>query len=332
MEDVTARLKDLTVGQTPVYLLKTISSPNDAYEEHFTTLQNGHFKPVFVPVLDHMFRDDALRNLRLAAERYAFAGGSPATARQKACNNPAKRYGGMIFTSQRAVDAFTSVVAKLNPARKQTLFDKDMPIYVVGSATAKGVKALDLPCPIIGEQTGNGDALAQFILGWHKTLSKEVTHLDGRKLPLLFLVGEQRRDIIPKSLQFEELAPSERIPVTEVVVYETGEMTSFEEDFTLLLREAKAAKVKEQWVVVFSPQGCEAMLSALGWLDEKTGKYSAGRREIVSGPMTTRIATIGPTTRDFLMEQFEFEPDVCAEKPSPEGVAEGIVSFDGGSA
>ncbi|KJY02342.1 uroporphyrinogen-iii synthase like protein [Zymoseptoria brevis] len=332
MEDVTARLKDLTVGQTPVYLLKTISSPNDAYEEHFTTLQNGHFKPVFVPVLDHMFRDDALRKLRLAAERYAFAGGSPATARQKACNNPAKRYGGMIFTSQRAVDAFASVVAKLNPARKQTLFDKDMPIYVVGPATAKGVKALDLPCPIIGEQTGNGDALAQFILGWHKTLSKEVTYLDGRKLPLLFLVGEQRRDIIPKTLQSEEPAPSERIPVTEVVVYETGEMTSFEEDFTLLLREAKAAKVKEQWIVVFSPQGCEAMLSALGWLDEKTGKYSAGRREIVSGPMTTRIATIGPTTRDFLVEQFDFEPDVCAEKPSPEGVADGIVSFGGGSA
>jgi uroporphyrinogen-III synthase len=137
MESVTAGLRDLTLGQSPVYLLKTKSSPNDAYEEHFTTLQNGHFKPVFVPVLDHMFRDDALRSLRLAAERFAFASGSPATARQKATNNPAKRYGGMIFTSQRAVDAFGSVVAKLDPTKKQTLFDKDMPMYVVGPATAK---------------------------------------------------------------------------------------------------------------------------------------------------------------------------------------------------
>jgi uroporphyrinogen-III synthase len=242
-----------------------------------------------------------------------------------------KRYGGMIFTSQRAVDAFGSVVAKLDPTKKETLFDKDMPMYVVGPATAKGVKALGLPCPIIGEQTGNGDALAQFIIGWHKTLSKDVTHLDGRKLPLLFLVGEQRRDIIPKSLQSEDLPPSEQIPVLEVIVYETGEMSSFEEDFTELLRQAKSAQVKEQWLVVFSPQGCEAMLSALGWLDEKTGRYSAERREIVSGPMITKIATIGPTTRDYLMEQFGFEPDVCAEKPSPEGVAEGIVSYGGGS-
>lgn len=332
MENVTASLKDLSMGQSPVYLLKTKSSPNDAYEEHFTTLQDGHFKPIFVPVLDHMFRDDALRTLRLAAERFAFAGGSAATARQKATNNQAKRYGGIIFTSQRAVDAFGTVIAKLDPAKKEMLFDKDMPMYVVGPATAKGVKALGLPCPIIGEQTGNGDALAQFILGWHKTLSKDVTHLNGRKLPLLFLVGEQRRDIIPKSLRSEELPPSEQIPVTEVIVYETGEMTTFEEDFTELLRAAKVAKVKEQWVVVFSPQGCEAMLSALGWLDEKTGKYSAGRREVVSGPMSTSIATIGPTTRDFLVEQFGFEPDVCAEKPSPEGVADGIVGFEGGSA
>jgi uroporphyrinogen-III synthase len=118
----------------------------------------------------------------------------------------------------------------------------------------------------------------------------------------------------------------------EVIVYETGEMATFEEDFSHLLREAKAAQVKEQWAVVFSPQGCEAMLSALGWLDEKTGNYSAGRKEIVSGQMSTRIATIGPSTRNFLVEQFGYEPDVCAEKPSPEGVAEGIVRFGGGSA
>ncbi|KAF7190897.1 Uroporphyrinogen-III synthase [Pseudocercospora fuligena] len=325
MEQVVSGLGDLSLNQIPIYLLKTKSSPSDTYEEHFNTLENGIFKPISVPVLEHLFRDDALRALKRHAERFAFAGGSEATARQKATNNPAKRYSGIIFTSQRAVDAFSTVIMKLDPSKKAALFDKDMPLYVVGPATAKGVAALGLPCEILGEETGNGEALAQFILKHQYSLSKEVTALNGRKLPLLFLVGEQRRDIIPKTLQDKDLPPTQQIPVTEVIVYETGEMTTFEEDFSDLLSEAKVKKVKEQWVVVFSPQGCEAMLSALGWLDEKSGKYSSGRREIMSGPVATRIATIGPTTRDFLQTQFGFEPDVCAEKPSPEGVAEGIL-------
>ena len=327
MEEVTAGLSDLKVDQVPVYLLKTKSSPSDTYEEYFNKLEDGRYMPIFVPVLDHIFRDDALRTLRRAAERYAFAGGSEKTARQEATNNPAKKYGGIIFTSQRAVDAFTTIIAKLDPAKKAAMFDTEMPMYVVGSATARGVRAFDLPCPVVGEQTGNGESLARFILDWHKTLSKDVTHLNGRTLPLLFLVGEQRRDIIPKTLQSEDLPASDRIPVMEVIVYETGEMATFEEDFTSLIQQAKKARVKEQWAVVFSPQGCEAMLLALGWLEENNGKFNGARREVMSGSMKTRIATIGPTTRDYLVQEFGFEPDVCAAKPSPEGVGEGIAAF-----
>ena len=328
MESVTSGLKDLVLNQIPVYLLKTKSSPTDAYEEYFEQLDNSKYKPVFVPVLDHIFRDDALRTLRRSAERFAFAGGSEADARRKATNNPAKKYGGIVFTSQRAVDAFATVVMKLDPDKIEALFDPNMPLYVVGPATANTVKSLGLPCPVVGAHTGNGEALAEFILEWHMTLPRDVTHLDGRKLPLLFLVGEQRRDIIPKTLQNEELPYHEQIRVTEVIVYETGEMVTFEEDFTTLIREAKAAKVKEQWVVVFSPQGCEAMLSALGWLNEKDGNFNEGLREVMSGPMMTRIATIGPTTRDFLRQEFGFDPDVCADRPSPEGVGEGIYEYE----
>lgn len=326
MDSVTSGIKDLTIGQVPIYLLKTKSSPTDAYEEHFEKLDNGRYKPVFVPVLEHMFRDDALRTLRRHAERFAFAGGSEADARRKASNNPAKKYSGIIFTSQRAVDAFGTVIAKLDPTKTAAYFDKDMPLYVVGPATARGVEALRLPCPIIGEESGNGDSLAQLILEHHKSLSPEVTHLNGRKLPLLFLVGEQRRDIIPKKLQSEDLSPSQQIQVTEVIVYETGEMSTFEEDFTELTKVARVAKFREQWVVVFSPQGCEAMLNALGWLDEKSGKYHEGLRKIKAGTgsVKTKIITIGPTTRDYLKSELGFEPDVVAEKPSPEGVGEAI--------
>lgn len=325
MESVTTGLEGLTLDQTPVYLLKTRSSPTDNYEDYFSSLSNGKYKPIFVPVLDHVFRDDPLRKLRLSAERFAFAGGSEATARQKATNNPAKKYGGIIFTSQRSVDAFMIVVSKLDPAKIHMLFDPQMPIYCVGPATANGVRSLSLPCPVVGEETGNGEALANFILEHQKMLSPEVTHLNGRRLPLLFPVGEQRRDIIPNTLQSDSLPAPERTQVTELIVYETGEMATFEEDFSDLLRQAKQAKVKQQWVVVFSPQGCEAMLMALGWLEEGTGKFNEAKREVLSGPVKTRIATIGPTTRQFLVEQFGFEPDFCAEKPTPEGVAEGML-------
>lgn len=327
MEELTSTLQSLTLEQIPVYLLKTKSSPTDAYETHLSGFVNGEYKPLFVPVLDHIFRDDALRTLRRSAERFAFAGGSEADSRRKATNNPAKKYGGMVFTSQRAVDAFATVIGKLDPAKVNSMFDPEMPIYVVGPATANGVKSLGLPCPVVGENTGNGEALADFILSWHATLSRDVTHLDGRKLPLLFLVGEQRRDTIPSTLQSDSLPADERIPVVEVIVYETGEMATFEEDFTNILRVAKSKRIREQVVVVFSPQGCEAMLSALGWLDPKTGGFSDGYREVMSGPMKTSIVTIGPTTRAFLKDELGFQADGMAANPTAEGVGEAIIGL-----
>lgn len=75
MDGIKASLEGFKLDQVPVYLLKTKSSPSDSYEEHCTTLSDGHFKPLFIPVLEHQFRDDTLRKLRLSAERFAFAGG-----------------------------------------------------------------------------------------------------------------------------------------------------------------------------------------------------------------------------------------------------------------
>ncbi|OQO11589.1 hypothetical protein B0A48_03316 [Cryoendolithus antarcticus] len=328
MDDLEHSLDSLSIDQSPIYLLKTRSSPSDAYESHFTNTSSGKQVPIFVPVLEHVFRDDALRTLRRHAERFAFAGGSSATKRQIATNNPAKKYGGMIFTSQRAVDAFAIVVSKLDPSKLGAMFDKEMPLYVVGPATATGVKSLGLPCPVLGEETGSGEVLAKFILEHQRTLARDVTHLERRRLPLLFLVGEQRRDIIPKSLSSETLPPSEKTQVIELIVYETGEMATFEESFSTLLQQAAKQKIKQQWVVVFSPQGCEAMLTSLRWLDESTGRFSQSRRVASQSKSWIGVATIGPTTRDYLKEAFAFTADVCAETPTPEGVSEGVKSFE----
>ena len=138
----------------------------------------------------------------------------------------------------------------------------------------------------------------------------------------MFLVGEQRRDIIPKTLTGPELPGNRRIQVDELVVYGTGVMESFEQDFTKLLQDTDSRAVR--WVVVFSPTGCEAMLRALEMLDPTSGKVLRAQLESKN---KTYIATIGPTTRDYLRNKFGFEPDVCAAKPSPEGMEEGIRYF-----
>lgn len=139
------------------------------------------------------------------------------------------------------------------------------------------------------------------------------------KPPLLFLVGEKRRDIIPKTLMDSALPDHRRIQVDELVVYGTGVMESFEEQFTQLLLQTEQKRMR--WVVVFSPTGCEAMLRSLDLLDPETGKAKARRQ---STKKNTYVATIGPTTQDFLRTKFGLEPDVCASKPSPEGVEESI--------
>ena len=143
-------------------------------------------------------------------------------------------------------------------------------------------------------------------------------------------MGEQRRDVIPRTLQAAELGADERVGVEEVVVYETGVMASFAEDFRAGLERTREAPWR--WVVVFSPTGCEGMLRELGWLDAGTGR--AGKFEEGEGRggeegmrRRTYVACIGPTTREYLATEFGFEVDVCAEVPSPEGVGRGIEEF-----
>lgn len=199
--------------------------------------------------------------------------------------------------------------------------------------------------------------------------------------PVLFLVGDQRRDIIPKTLMSPSLPPGQRIPVDELVVYETGVMASFAQDLDRALAlcrhtptngsiDAETSSSPQELVtlnrattprsnlvilVIFSPSGCRETLRRIGVLDEQSGRAarpslappgptpvptppsdttttqpqsSADVPPPPSPPSTTTtnylIATIGPTTRDYLRQQFGFEADVCAATPSPEGIGEGV--------
>lgn len=309
----TTIMAELSQGKTPILLLKTKSAPNDTYEELFSTCDDHRYAPVFVPVLEHRFKREALNTVRQCIINRGLV---PTSQKGLAT------YGALIFTSQRAVEAFNEVVEDIRKEGSHAvdeLLPECLPLYVVGPATARGLRALNLRCPVLGEETGNGEALAGFILGHYNALYPGVSNP-----PMLFMVGDKRRDIIPKTLQSEELAVDRRAKVDELVIYETGEMHSFKTDFTRIWRGNADSGSKRQWIVVFSPTGCQAMLESLDLLNAETGKLKN-----INGSRDILIVTIGPTTRDYLINEFGFTPDVVAEKPSPEGIAEGIRAFEG---
>jgi len=290
-----------TARAVPILLLKTRSSPSDAYEEAFSATSDPSFRPSFVPVLDHHFESAGLSRLHdLLGERQIGRSGT---------------YGGLIFTSQRAVEAFSRVVDQDREGPEWPYLD-NIPIYSVGPATTRALKAVSQqpPLQVLGEHTGSGDKLAPFICEHY---ARSYGDQQGQP-PLLFLVGEQRRDIIPRILA------ESGIRVDELTVYATGVMASFSADLVQALENDDDAPVR--WVVVFSPTGCRDMLAALDMLDRETGR-ARKTESAAPGGRRTLIATIGPTTRAYLHDTFGLEPDVCSEKPSPEALLKGIAAF-----
>lgn len=101
-----------------------------------------------------------------------------------------------------------------------------------------------------------------------------------------------------------------------------------------------------RWVVMFSGQGARETLRALGWLDDddESGKVlppgagagagedvEEGEEEKRNGGggrrRNTFMASIGPTTAEYLKSEFGLHVDVCAAKPNGEALREGIERF-----
>ena len=136
-----------------------------------------------------------------------------------------------------------------------------------------------------------------------------------------------------KRLLEDEGLGGKRIEVEEVEVYRTEEARGFGMELGKVLAAETKRGMRICVVVVFSPQGCESLLRRVGVLGDD-GKVRNGMERRWEDDMAGRdaemkylIATIGPTTRDYLRDEFGFAADVCAETPSPEGVGEGVKAF-----
>ena len=94
----------------PVLLLKTKSAASDAYENLFNSSQVGEcYSPTFVPVLRHAFDEAKLTML------------ASLLIQGKIGTHEGCEYGGLIFTSQRAVEAFVQITASVECSCPQPL-------------------------------------------------------------------------------------------------------------------------------------------------------------------------------------------------------------------
>src|SRR5689334_21574220 len=89
----------LPVDAVPVLLLKTKSTPSESYQELFSETRNGdQFFPVFVPVLQHRHDEEGMEKVRQLLRERRIRPDSETS------------FGGLIFTSPRAVEAFAKLV------------------------------------------------------------------------------------------------------------------------------------------------------------------------------------------------------------------------------
>lgn len=98
-------------NKPPIFLLKTRSSPNDSYEEYFSA-DDSPFHPTFIPVLEHRYNEPNLQKVKQLLLSDAFSRNPESQDGQTATTTTTheQKYGGIIFTSQRAVEGFARIV------------------------------------------------------------------------------------------------------------------------------------------------------------------------------------------------------------------------------
>ncbi|XP_013775164.1 uroporphyrinogen-III synthase-like isoform X2 [Limulus polyphemus] len=167
-----------------IVLLKGDHDENakDPYSEHLKTL---NLQPVIIPILQFQFIN--LEELSASLKR---------------------DYSGIVFTSQRAVEAVTCAMSILSGDEREVLSRKwrSKLTFVVGEATALAAET-SLGFDTIGKESGNAEALVPVIL-------RQLIPCEGPK-SLLFPCGNLRKDTISSGLQ------SKDIRVEEIVSYQS---------------------------------------------------------------------------------------------------------------
>ncbi|XP_015112155.1 uroporphyrinogen-III synthase [Diachasma alloeum] len=163
-------------------------------------------------------------------------------------------YSGLIFTSQRSVEAIKHCLAD-NPLSPPW---RELPAYCVGPATENLAKnALDL-ANCVGSRSGNAQELAKFIISRHT----------NRDQPLLYPCSGIARETVQQMLE------EAQISVEKITAYETLPSETLEDDLLDIVKES-------QIVVFFSPSNVKNVIA----IAEKNN-LTGGMRPVAIGPVT----------------------------------------------
>ncbi|EPY53312.1 uroporphyrinogen-III synthase Ups1 [Schizosaccharomyces cryophilus OY26] len=243
-----------------VLLLKTQSNPVDPYVDAFKQYQRNTF---FLAVLQHQPVNESILQTRLS---------------QLLSN-----YCGLIVTSQRVSETLSAALKQLDESTQNTILSS-IPVFTVGPATDDSIRRLGFQ-QTFGRGCGRGEILADLIQVWYQSTCQSK--------PLLFLVGEKHRDIIPRKLG--------KTRIEELVVYVTQELEQSQSQVVEIIE--KHPEI--DWIVVFSPtQLCSQIAS-----------------------LSRKLATIGPTTGNYL-QKLGIEPNLVSSAPNPVSLASDINEYD----
>ncbi|XP_062491223.1 uroporphyrinogen-III synthase isoform X1 [Pezoporus occidentalis] len=201
-------------------------------------------------------------------------------------------YGGLIFTSPRALEAIKICLKEKNKneAWSKSLKQKwdTKPVYVVGKATASLVEEIGLTPQ--GEKSGNAEKLAEYICSREKSSSSA----------LLFPCGALKREVLPTVLR------EKGITLESLTVYQTTQHAHLQESLSSYFSQQGIPAS----IVFFSPSGVRFCLQHIQKL---LGDYINH----------IKFAAIGPTTAE-AMEAAGIPVSCTAESPTPQDLATGI--------
>jgi len=199
------------------------------------------------------------------------------------CLNHPEQYQGIIFTSPRAVDA----VAKCSTWNSAAW--AKLPCYTVGGATGRVASDMGFQC--CGEDTGNGEKLANFIVENVKNSASRSSK------PLLFVSGVLKRDDLPNILTANE------IPFQTLDCYETLPNSEVDD----VISSYVTRNGLPTHIVFFSPSSYKF-------------SFDSWKRILSSHFSDVVFVAIGATTLKSFSS--EIQQPLCAQKPTPESLLE----------
>ncbi|XP_020829314.1 uroporphyrinogen-III synthase isoform X1 [Phascolarctos cinereus] len=254
-----------------ILLLKDPKDDHSGQDPYVQELGSHGFEATLIPVLSFEF---------LSLQSFS-----------KKLSHP-EAYGGLIFTSPRAVEAVELCLERDNKLEvwKKSLKEKwhVKPAYVVGQATACLVRKIGLATE--GEKCGNGEKLAEYICSREKP----------ETLPLLFPCGTLKGETLPKMLR------QKGIPLESITVYQKIQHPGIRDS----LKNYFSSQGVPASVTFFSPSG---LTHGLSYIQELSGDSFD----------QIKFAAIGPTTAR-AMASAGIPVSCTAERPCPHDLAAGL--------